>query len=744
MSGSKQGSQEPVLSTFDPAGRRLGRVRGWILRQLAEERDRWILWWPVLFGAGIALYFAWPSEPPGWLGPAALIGALALALAGRRRPRSAIAALAIAALAAGFADAQWRSHQVAAPVLAKRLGPVAVSGQIRSLSVNPEGGRIVLQDLLIERLSPAATPRRIRLRYGGKDTEAFGPGDRVRLLAVLQPPPAPAAPGAFDFARQAYFQRIGAVGYAVSALTRIAAPPGRAPSEAAWLATIHADWQLLWASWRRAVAQRVLAALPGAVGGIAAALMTGERGAIPREVIAAMRESGLAHLLAISGLHMGLVAGWLFFAVRLALALVPTLALNHPIKKWAAIAAACGGLGYLILVGATIPAQRAFIMVLLALLAVLLDRNPFSLRLVAWAAFVVLALVPESLLSVSFQMSFAAVAALIAGYEIVVARGWFTAAAGGGSFGGDGSFGRGWLGRGGLYLAGVLLTSVIAILATAPFAVYHFNRMAWFGLAANLIAVPLTGLWIMPCALVAFLLMPFGLEVIALVPMGWGIEVIIAVARRVAAWPGAVTAVRALPEAGLVLILAGGLWLCIWRRPWRLAGLPLLAAGLLSLLWLRPPDLLISGDAKLIGLRDDTGRLWVSSDRRARYTAETWARRAGLAAAAAWPRDAEALRGQLRCDAVGCIFRARGQIVALVENPRGLAEDCALAGVLISLEPLARRDCRLPAVVIDRFAIWREGAHALWLSPEGVRVETVRERRGARPWAPERRREWDD
>ena len=384
-------------------------------------------------------------------------------------------------------------------------------------------------------------------------------------------------------------------------------------------------------------------------------------------------------------------------------------------------------------------------MVLLALLAVLLDRNPFSLRLVAWAALAILALAPESLLSVSFQMSFAAVAALIAGYETVAARGWRLAASGRGPLGGGrGPFGLGWLGRGGLYLAGVSLTSVIAILATAPFAIYHFNRLAWFGLAANIVAVPVTGLWIMPWALIAFLLMPFGLEALALVPMTWGIDVVLATARAVSAWPGAVTTIAALPPAGLALIVLGGLWLCIWRRAWRLAGLPLIAGGLLAVLLTRPPDLLVSGDAKLLGLRDASGQLWVSAARRGRYTAETWARRAGVDEAKAWPREGAALGGQLRCDALGCIFKGRGQTLALAEDPRALAEDCARADVVVSLHPVRRRDCRQPAVLIDRFDIWREGAHAVWLDPDGVRVETVRARRGARPWAPDRRRSWED
>ncbi len=277
-------------------------------------------------------------------------------------------------------------------------------------------------------------------------------------------------------------------------------------------------------------------------------------------------------------------------------------------------------------------------MVFLVLLAVLLDRTAISLRLVAWAAFVVLAVAPESLLGASFQMSFAAVVALVATYEYVAQKGWFRigASVGGLAQPGTPSPGATGIRRAGLYLASVLLTSVIAILATSPFAIYNFNRMAWFGLAANMIAVPLTGLWIMPWALLAFILMPFGLEQLALIPMSWGVSGVIAVAETVSSWPGAVSPVEALPPAGLALVVAGGLWLGIWRRPWRLAGLAGIAAGIFSLVIVRPPDVLVSGDAKLLGIQSAEGELWVSSGRRARYTAKTWARRAGVAAPRVW------------------------------------------------------------------------------------------------------------
>jgi competence protein ComEC len=285
---------------------------------------------------------------------------------------------------------------------------------------------------------------------------------------------------------------------------------------------------------------------------MAAALITGERRAIPEPVIDAMRDPGLAHLLAISGLHIGLVAGLLFGLVRAVGALVPALVLNHPVKKWAAAVALVGAFAYALVAGATLPTQRAFLMLSIALLGSLLDRRGITLRSVAWAALAVLAFQPEALLSASFQMSFAAVAALVAVYEGYAAR---RLIAGTGGERGERSLFTRLL----FYAGGVALTTLVAGLATGPFAVYHFNRIADYSLVANLLAVPLTALWIMPWAIAGMAALPFGLETWALKPMGLGIELVVRIAETVAGWSGAVTLVPAMPTAGLAAVALGGL-----------------------------------------------------------------------------------------------------------------------------------------------------------------------------------------
>lgn len=695
------------VSRSRPAG--LGLLVAFMRRSLAAERARWALWIPVFIGIGIAVYFALDREPAVWAGPACVGGALAGVFCARRRPAALIAAWAVALAAIGFSAAQLQTARVAAPVLERKLGPVRIEARVSHVEVLTTGRRLWLDEPAIRRLTADRTPVRIRVKVAGAGP-ALQPGDRIRVIAVLHPPSGPAAPGAFDFARRAWFLRLGAVGYAVRAPDLLGRPPGT-------------PWTIRLASVRQHVTERIQTALPGRAGAVAAALMTGERGAIPEDALAAMRDSGLAHLLAISGLHIGLVGGLLFFAVRLGLAAWERVALRHAIKKWAAVAALIGSFGYLLISGATLPTQRAFLMLCLVMLAVMIDRLPISMNLVAWAAGVILLIAPESLMSVSFQMSFAAVVALVAVYETALSSHL-------GRGGAAGPFRRAWL-----YLGAVLLTTLVAGLATAPFALFHFNRIALYGMLANFVAVPLTALWIMPWAVAAFILMPVGLESVALRPMGWGIEGVLAVAQTVQALPGAAAAWPAMPSWSLGAIAAGGLWLCLWRRPWRALGALPVVAGLAGAAVADSPDILIGESGKMVALKQADGSLAFAARARG-FVAETWVRRSG---AALPPVTGKALPVPLwpaaRCDAVGCVVRTRGHVVAVAQRTAALRDDCAAATILLSRVPVRDHQCRGPKIIVDRFDLWRNGAHALWLEPDGVRVESVGSSGGRRPWS---------
>ncbi len=681
----------------------------WLVGRLLAERERWLLWLPVALALGIGLYFALPAEPPVWLGPALLLP-IALARARRHDPDAAEhqalqlpALLGLAAIAAGLTAASIRTHLVAAPVLERR-GAHVLEGQVLLVEERVRGARLTLGQLRIEGLDAGATPAELRVSLRSA-LPAVRPGDRVRLRAFLMPPSPPSEPFGYDFARQAYFLQLGAVGYGLGRLERVAVAET-------------ATGRLGLARVRQQVARAIQAAIPGPAGGVAVALMTGLRGAITEKIWRDMQIAGIAHLLAISGLHLGLVAGTLFFGVRVGLALAPPLTLRLPTKKVAAALALLGAFGYLLLSGATVPTQRAFIMTALMLLAVMVDRNPFSMRLVAWAALVVLLFQPESLPGASFQMSFAAVVALIAVYETGVGR--------------RPERGSGLDTRLALYVGGVALTTLVASLATAPLAIYHFGRLPTYGILANLIAVPLTAFWIMPLGLLGLLLLPLGLGSACFALMGQGIGLMLAVAAAIAGWPGAAVLVAKPSAAALTVTLVGGLWLCLWRGPWRRLGILGVAAGGLLTLTSRPPDLLIDARGQIAAVRLDSGRLALSPWERDRWITDGWLRTAGQAEAALWPAAGEGGQGGLGCDAEGCLLSRNGRKVALARRPEALEEDCARADLVLSYPRIER--CPNGGSLIGPEALRAAGGLALWLDSAGIETLSVRDVRGDRPW----------
>jgi len=691
---------------------RLALAARWLARQAAEERERWVLWVPVFIGAGVAAYFGLASEPPVWLGAACLAAAVFARVALRRWPLAATAATCVALVFLGLTAAQLRVALVSAPILAREIGNAAIEGRVCEVGLRPHGYRLYLDDVTIAGMAPEATPQRVRLRVGaGFSSDQLG--QRIGVTARLGPISAPVAPGAFDFQRDVFFERIGAVGFAFGA-PRAVAPQ----TDGNWLQSLPCRLSAL----RLTIAEHIRAVLPGDTGAIGVALITGDQGAISKPTMQQMRDSGLAHLLSISGLHIGLVAGILFITLRRALCLIRRLALYYPIKKWGAIAAFTGTLFYVLLAGAPVPAVRAFIMTSMFLTAVILDRTAISLPPVAWAAVVVLLVSPEELIGPSFQMSFAAVIALVAAYEATQTQRlrWRAEA--------------GWGGRAALYVAGLVFTSLIATLATGPYSIYHFNRIAFYGVIANMIAVPLTGLWIMPWAVLAVILMPFGMEEFALVPMGWGVDAIIAIAEYVASLPNAVSVVPAMPVAGLVIVTIGGLWLCLWQHRWRLAGVPVIIVGLATIMFTRAPDLLISEDGRFFAVVAPDGRLLRSIENADNFVIDTWMRRSDTEVVETLAIDGSDADGRLACDSLGCIYRAFGRTVALVQQPMALLEDCGVADVVVSLEPV-RVPCNPTTAVIDRFDLWRNGVHAIWISKDGsIEIRSVREMRGERPW----------
>ncbi|MBX3447055.1 MAG: ComEC/Rec2 family competence protein [Parvibaculaceae bacterium] len=690
-----------------------GAAIAWLRRSFAAESGRYFLWTPVFLGLGIASYFALPSEPPLWAAGLGLALAGLLLWAVRRWPAVALCAAALFCVALGFAAAVGRTAWVAAPVI-ERTQAGTLTARVVSVETTVSGGLLaILAPESFSGLRVEELPARVRLNIRIRDA-ALRPGATVEMRARLLPPPEPVSPFGFDFARQAWFNGLGAVGFAYSAPREIEAPSG----PGAWLSTL-----------RMKIGARIRGTIGGTSGAVAAALITGERASIPDEISEDLRAAGIYHVLAISGLHMVLFAGSLFWAVRAALALVPGLALRYPIKKWAAAIAILGATFYLLISGGAIATQRAWIMISLMFVAVLLDRPALSMRNVMLAAILVLLWRPESLIGAGFQMSFAAVIALIAFYESDLVRRWTLAPRGYGV--------AEWPRLAATYVLGIALTSIVAGAATGAIAAYHFNRIAVYGLAGNMAAMPVVGLVVMPMALLALLLMPFGLDGPALLAMGWGVETMLAIADEVAGWGGSDRMVPAAPLHALLLVTMGGLWMAIWRGHWRHGGMVAILLGFLFWGDAQKPDILIDRDASLLAARMADGTLALSSSR-PDYAARQWLRYEGDSRS---PREA-ARTEHMRCDQSGCIYAEPGRpVIAFSNSLDAVTEDCGRADIIVARVPVPssmRRGCGA-SLLLDWFHFWRNGATAISIDQDGsIGVTTARGERGERPWVQRR------
>lgn len=693
-----------------------------------REGGRLVYWAPVALGLGVWTALSWPGLAP-W--PAwTAIGVAALGVGLTRVGWRRVVAIAIGLAALGLAAAELRMARVAAPVWppaeaerAQRFGLQQIEGRVLRLAPPRDGrARWVLDQVAIGGVDPEQTPRRIQATVAPAsegEPETAWLGARVRFSARLLPPPGPAEPGAFDFRRYAWFQQIGALAVGARDVERIAPAIGEN-----WIGALGDALRRA----RAEIAARARAAAPGQEGAIVAALLVGDRSGLEEPTLEDLRDANLAHLLAISGLHMALVCVTVFATLRGILALAPGLGLRLDAKKLAAAAALIVGALYLALTGAAIPAQRAYVMAAAAFGAVLVDRPAITLRAVAMAATLILLWRPESLLSASFQLSFAATTAMVAVFEAT--RGFWIS---------ERRLARrgamGWLRRLGAGAAALALASLTAGVATGPFAAFAFNRVSRYGLLANLAAVPAMGLWIMPFGVLALSLSPFGLDGWCYGAMALGVRYVLAVAAAVSSLPGAASAVKAGSEAALALIAFGGLWLCLWRS-WgvRLLGLAPVALG--AALWsLTPrPDLLVSRGGRLIGVLTEHGRA-LNSAGDGGYAGELWRRRdgrldppqaasfvdvaGGLGAALPqgwrleWLETREIEGGELTA-------RCQTRVVLIMPNARVYSD--------------SYRE-RAPCVLLDRTALGRAGATSVRVIDGAAQLRRAADDDPRAPWA---------
>ncbi|MBU1347423.1 MAG: ComEC family competence protein [Alphaproteobacteria bacterium] len=710
----KAGSERAALIPSDaPKPSPAERLHSWVVSEAKAQTLRWRLWAPVAFGAGAAIYFGLRTEPPLW--PPALaalvctIGWLATRRMGAGRAVS-LPMMLIACLALGFAGAKLRTDRVAAPIAPALAEPTVVEGWVVDVdSPGTRGHRVVIAPVRIRGLAPEATPIRLRATVRGDPPP---PGSPIRLFAILNPPPPPASPGAYDFGRNAYFQALGgtAFGLGETRPARLADPP----------------WRLRLAmavnGARFALAQRIVDRLGERTGGVAAAMTTGHETWIARDDLDAMRDSGLAHILSISGLHMAIVGGFAFFLVRLVVAAWPWLALRASGKKVAAVAGLIAVWSYLVLSGAPAPAQRAAITASVAFAAILLDRQAVTMHALAVAAMVVLVLQPEAIVTPGFQMSFAATAALVALSEawprrtrelsVPMAIALFQSA-------------RHWL-------IVAITASLVAGSATGPFAVQHFNRAAMYGLLANLATSPVADFLMMPALALGALLEPIGLGGPFLWVAGKGVDLMLGIGHWTASLPGAVRTIASAPDYVLPISFLGVLFICLWQGRLRWLGLPFACA---VFLWPRAPTPTVwIGDGGTNAAFSDVGGAVVVRPGVREFAADLWSRRRGLTLI---PRPEDGWT----CQRSSCNPDPDPGEIALwwgkaPPSTEKLAALCASAP-LVSIRavvPVLPPACE-GRLVLDGLDYRRGGWVELWRTEGGWRAVWAADVRGDRPWS---------
>jgi competence protein ComEC len=701
------------------------RATAWFREACHARTGQTLLWTPVFLGSGIAGYFALAREP-GWavLAIAMVLAGCLFAFAWRAR-RPAIAVL-LGVLALGFCLAKLHSEWLSTPQLAASSGAVTLKGWVaRNLTTAGKNPKVVIEVDGITGIKHSAWPRFAQVRLF--QTNAVpSVGEYLEISARLFPLPWPVAPGGYDHARFLWFEQIGATGRG-----KVVSVGGRHEHVVPW----RYAWKRVVSDLRAAIGQRIAAAMPKQTAGLAVALVTGDKSLISNRQREEMAVAGLAHVLAISGLHMSLVAGGTFWLVRAILALFPMLALRWPIKKWAAVAAIGMGAAYLQISGAGISTQRAFIMLLIMFLAVLADRPAISLRNLAIAALVILVWTPHAVTTASFQMSFMAVMGLIAAYEAVARRRDRFRVAGPASSPAARSWR--WLVRA---IAALAFTTIIASVFSGLPAAYHFSRAAPLSLVSNLLALPVVSLVIMPAAVVASIAMPLGLESLPLQAMNQGLRWVVWVADYVNGLPYADIAVGRLAGGAVLIAAYGAIALCLLQASARLIGV----AVAVPALWFAPiekrPDILIEHAARNVAVRNADGVLVPAHARRARFSVERWLRNDGDTATL----GEAAGRAGWRCEGGLCrALAGERQIVFMMKEAEDTNVACAEADIVIAQFPLRSR-CRGASTRIDRFDVWRNGAYALYLrGVDEVEIETTRQVRGTRPWtlSPVARRE---
>lgn len=666
-----------------------------------------LLWVGFAVASGIFIHGVLLEEPY-WPFAVAILAILS-AVGFNRWRKHGLSRMGVLALAvfAGVTLATVRTAMVEAPKLAEEMS-VTLTGRVLSVDQRNSGKRVLLKVLSVNNrsISTIEFPEKARMRVPTTSTIQTGEGIEVR--GRLFPPAGPVTPGGYDFSYRAYYSKIGATGFAYGVPKHIDLEIG----------SIAIRFAQFLAKLRDRLAARITANLAdGPEAALAVALLVGERSGITPEDEENLRQAGLAHILAISGLHMALFAGGAFSVCLAVLALVPAVALRIPIHKVAAVSALMAAVVYLLLSGASVATQRSFLMIALVFLGLIVGRRGLTLRSVAIAGLFLLVLAPERLFFPGFQMSFAAVIALIAVYDIWRKR----PPADRFASGNDAVWYRlgknltGWV-------AGLFVTALVAGLATGIIGAHHFARIAPYGLIGNMLGMPVFSLIVMPMGVLALALMPFGLAAIPLTVMAFGLSLLLDIAAFTAGLTGTAAQIGILSAPAALLLIAGLFALLLLPGRLRAMSLVPVVLGTLLVKMERPPDIQIAASGSQLAARDETGLLRLTSQSGSFQNA-IWLQTEGIAEEAIKSRTMKS--SQKKCDKTGCVVFAFPEKSALGPSPtplkiaipktiQALGLDCRKADIVVS-DKVARGNCVAP-IIIDKNIRKSRGTISIWLS----------------------------
>jgi competence protein ComEC len=697
---------------------------------------------PVFIGAGMVGYFSRPEEP-GFLQPIACVSALAgAALAARSRPRLKLVLMAALLCAFGVLAAKLETWRTGTMMIGTEIS-THLTGRVVAIDQMASGRmRLTLDVMGTARPKLHYQPGRVRLS-ARRIPPGTGAGSVVSGFARLLPPTGPVRPGGYDYSFQSYFEGIGGSGFFLTDPELAAAQD--MPTTAKFSAAIE--------NARNLIAGRIRRAIGGPEGEIAAALIVGVRAGIPEVINEAMRRTGIYHIISISGLHMALVAGTIMVLLRGLFALFPDFASRHPVKKYAALAALLTTGAYLVVSGMVVAAERSFIMLAVMLTAILFDRAALTVRNLSISALIVMLWSPHEVIGPSFQMSFAATAALVGGFAA-----WADLRAG--KSGEDPNLRRPLLLVGARWvmtvLVGTCATTLIAGSATTLYAAWHFQRVSPLSLIANLAVMPVVSIIVMPFAVFSALAMPFGADGPFLYIMGKGLSAMIAIA----AWLSShspIDAIGLVSPQSVLLATVALVIVTVATTRLRWAMVPFAAGALLTVFWVRTPDVLVSENGRLLAMPIGAGELAVNRARPNEFTLDNW-RRAFDAETVVKPEAASALGVRLDTNIAAslppgtpflcadgvCVARhPSGPIVAWAANTNDARPACDYASVIVIADATARNPCDDDLVtVITGRQLARSGSAAVFFDRHSAdRPATIRHavETAYRPWHTQRR-----